>query len=245
MSLYWAQTYPKELERAKAEHWPVLLPIGTMEYHSVHCPYGCDTLIAAGITDAIAQKIDAVVLPPVWYGVASYAVSPPDSGTLQIDCDIFEEYLYNILRSLFKSGFDRNIFILNFHQTEDYLPQALAAMKAAKKLIFQYLEETEGMGWWGNKNSPYADENATEALSPWRRIRIVNGVPAELHIPEDHAGLVESSMMEYLMPGSIKTERLGETDDWFAKPAAGMSAEYGAEIINQTVNALIQMIQEG
>ena len=148
MSLYWAQTYPKELERAKAEHWPVLLPIGTMEYHSVHCPYGCDTLIAAGITDAIAQKIDAVVLPPVWYGVASYAVSPPDSGTLQIDCEIFEEYLYNILRSLFKSGFDRNIFILNFHQTEDYLPQALAAMKAAKKLIFQYLEETEGMGWW-------------------------------------------------------------------------------------------------
>ena len=26
--------YPAEVERAKREEWPILLPVGTMEYHS-------------------------------------------------------------------------------------------------------------------------------------------------------------------------------------------------------------------
>ena len=45
-SIYMATSYPLEVERAKREHWPVLLPVGTMEYHSHHCPYGTDALVA-------------------------------------------------------------------------------------------------------------------------------------------------------------------------------------------------------
>ena len=45
-SIYMEYTYPKELEKAKQERWPVLIPIGTMEYHSTICPYGTDALIA-------------------------------------------------------------------------------------------------------------------------------------------------------------------------------------------------------
>ena len=37
--------YPLEAEKAKKENWAVLLPVGTMEYHSTHCPYGCDTAL--------------------------------------------------------------------------------------------------------------------------------------------------------------------------------------------------------
>ena len=33
-------SYPREVERIKREQLPVLLPVGTMEYHSTHCPYG-------------------------------------------------------------------------------------------------------------------------------------------------------------------------------------------------------------
>ena len=38
--------YPKEMEIAKAERWPILIPVGTMEYHSTICPYGCDALVS-------------------------------------------------------------------------------------------------------------------------------------------------------------------------------------------------------
>ena len=69
-SFYLATGYPREAEQAKKETLPVLLPIGTMEYHSTHCPYGCDTLVAQGVCEKVAEKTPAMVLPPVWYGVA-------------------------------------------------------------------------------------------------------------------------------------------------------------------------------
>ena len=48
-----------------------------MEYHSAHCPYGCDALVAQGIAEEIAKKTDCIILPTIWYGVASYAVGGP------------------------------------------------------------------------------------------------------------------------------------------------------------------------
>ena len=81
-SIEMAYSYPKEVEKAKKEHWPVLIPVGTME-----------------------------------------------------------TYVYAVLKSLFKAGFTRNIHIFTYHQTEEYLPQALACMKAAKKLTFEYMED--------------------------------------------------------------------------------------------------------
>ena len=98
MSFHMEFGYPREAEIAKKEKWPILIPIGTMEYHSAHCPYGCDTLVTMGIAREIAKKIDAIVFPPVWYGVASYAVGGPEKNTIQVDCDTFEAYIYNILK---------------------------------------------------------------------------------------------------------------------------------------------------
>jgi hypothetical protein len=44
------------------------------------------------------------------------------------------------LKSLFASGFKKNIVIVIAHQTEDYMPMTLACMKAAKKLIMADLD---------------------------------------------------------------------------------------------------------
>ena len=54
--------YPKEAEKAKKEGWPVLIPIGTMEYHSTICPYGCDTLIAMGIAEKCVNLTTVTLL---------------------------------------------------------------------------------------------------------------------------------------------------------------------------------------
>jgi len=234
--------YFKEAEKAKAERWPVLIPIGTMEYHSAHCPYGCDTLVAMGIAREVAKKIDAVVFPPVWYGVASYAVGGPEKNTIQIDCDIFEDYIYAILKSLFKSGFNRKIYLIIAHQTEDYLPMTLACMKAAKKLTFEYLDETQGYGWWGNNKNKDFYENLSAEESPWNWIQIIRS-DAVADLPGDHAGQLECSDCEYLFPGTIKLERLSETDDWFAQDAVNMSPEIGKQRIESIVDGLVEMMK--
>ncbi|MBQ2931463.1 MAG: creatininase family protein [Clostridia bacterium] len=247
MSINMAYTYPRELEKAKSERWPILIPVGTMEYHSAHCPFGCDTLVAMGKAEKIAEKIDCVVMPPIWYGVASYAVAGPEKNTIQVDCDTFELYVYTILKSLFKAGLNRNIFFIITHQTEDYNPMELACMKAARKLIFEYLEENVGYGWWGdNKNKDFY-ESLTGIDNPWNWVRCLSVLSQPQDIQKelngDHAGKYECSELEFLYPGSVKLDRLAETDDWFAQDAIEMSVEIGRREVELSVEGYLRTIK--
>ena len=245
-SIEYAYTYPRELEKAKAEQWPILIPVGTMEYHSAHCPFGCDTLAAMGLVREIAKKVDCVVMPPVWYGAASYAVGGPEKNSLHVDCDTLVQYMYCILKSLFKAGFTRNIHIFICHQTEDYNPQSLACMKAARKLIFEYLEETGGTGWWGNNDNSEFYSQLSEKDNPWNWIRTHGPLKTKRdYLKEfkgDHAGKWECSYLEALYPGSIKLDRLSETDDWFAQSAVEMDVELGKRHTEARVKHFLQEI---
>ena len=235
MRVDFVTAYPEEVERAKREGWQVILPVGTVEYHSTHCPYGCDGLIAEGMANELSKKMDCLILPTVWYGVSSYAVGGPETNTINMDIDVLEAYVYNILKSLFKSGFTRNISILIYHQSEDYLPTALACMKAAKKLTFEYLEEAQGYGWWGGKKNADFYKNLSAKDNPWNFIRVFNG----FNLGEgDHAGPYECSALEALCPGSIKLERLDMTDDWFAENAREMSVEHGKQIVEAAIEKI-------
>ena len=244
-SFHMAYAYPREVEKARAEKWPVLLPVGTVEYHSSHCPYGCDALTAIGVAEKVAEEIDCMILPPVWYGISSYAVGGPETCTVNMDQDVFEGYIYNILKSLFKSGFTRNICILIYHQTEEFLPTALSCMRAAKKLTFEYLEETKGTGWWGNKENAGFYNGLSAEDNPWNWIRVFGPRKSKPHLPGDHAGIHECSMMEYLYPGSIKLDRIDEKGDWFAQSAREMSPEHGADMVRAKVDDIISSLRNG
>jgi len=241
--------FPKEAELAKAERWPVLIPVGTMEYHGPHCVFGCDSLVAEKICERASKEIDCVLLPTIWYGVASFAVAGPEKNTIHVDCDTFEQYMYNILKSLIYGGW-RNIYMVIAHQSEDFNPMQLACMKAARKLVFEYLEETKGLGWWGsNSNSEFYDEFHGGAKdNPWKWINtFVTGVTKDMEEFDgqgDHAGRAECSELGALVPGSLKLERLCETDEWFAQSAIETDLEIGEKIAQAAVNGLIKFVSE-
>lgn len=240
-------TYPRELERAKKEKWPVLIPIGVMEYHSTICPYGTDTLVAMGIIEKVAERVDCVIMPPVWYGVASYAVAGPEKNSINVDCDTLEANIYCILKSLLYAGFTRNIYMVICHQNEDLNPMELACRKAARKLIFEYLDQTKGYGWWGKNENKDFYQNMSAEDNPWNWIQVIAGrgmTPKAFkkHGEEDHAGKGECSMMEYLYPGSVKLERLSETDDWFSESSQYMSANEGEDRILEYVDSFVKII---
>ena len=241
-----AYSYPKEMEIAKKERWPILIPVGTMEYHSTICPYGCDALVSEGFIREMSKKIDCVVMPTIWYGVASYAVGGPETGSIQVDCDTFEQYIYCILKSLFLAGFNRNIYMVIAHQTEDYNPMELACMKAARKLVFEYLDNTKGYGWWGkNENKEFYQQMSAED-NPWNWVKTIRGFSEnakKMYGGGDHAGKVECSVLESMYPGTIKLERLCETDDWFAQASAEMDVELGKARIRQSVSDYVAQMK--
>ena len=248
-SIHLEHSYPRELEIAKKEKWPILIPVGTMEYHSSICPYGCDTLVAKGLIDRLAERIDSVVLPPIYYGVASYAVAGPEAGSIHVDCDTLEQNVYCILKSLLLAGINRNIFLVICHQTEDLNPMELACRKAARKLIFEYLENTDGYGWWGRReNAGFYDQLSAED-NPWNWITVISGRGMVPRMVEkygsagDHAGRFECSILEYLYPGSILLDRLGEADDWFTDTAKDMSLEIGRDFVEEYLDSLEAIIR--
>ena len=58
----------------------------------------------------------------------------------------------------------------------------------------------------------------------------------------DHAGKHECGMLEALVPGSIKLERLDMTDDWFAENAREMSVEAGRAIVDAAIRKICATI---
>ena len=107
-----------EIEDAKKRRVPFCIPIGTIEYHAHNASCGTDTMVIDGCLRELGKKKEIVVCPPIWYGVASYAVGGPETGTIQVDEDAYTNYIYCILKSMIYGGV-KNIYCIAHHQTEE------------------------------------------------------------------------------------------------------------------------------
>jgi len=239
-------TIPSQIKAAQERHDPLIIPVGTIEYHGPHCAYGCDGLIAEGLTERLAKERRIVIAPTIWYSPTSYAVAGMDSGSIHVDCDCFESYVAYILKHLVYSGW-KNIYMLIHHQYEDenLLPMTLACMKAGKKVIFEYLETTRGLGWWGKKEFETFYEDLQAADNPWNWITVLPCMSkrAQKATGYDHAGKYESSLLMALYPEAVEIERLPEGDEWYIQTAKDASVELGNEMIKLSMEDLRERIQ--
>ncbi len=235
-----------DLPAIKEKKIPIVIPIGTIEFHGPHCALGCDTMVCEGLLAELEKRRDIVIAPPVWYGVASYAVGGPENGTVQIDVDVYENYIYNILKSMIYGGF-KNIYMLIHHQFEEgsLMPMTLACMKAAKKLTMEYLEETRGQGWWGSNAMSDYYENLDASENPFNWIKTLPAMaPSVQHATGyDHAGKFESSILSALYPDAVKLERIPESDAWFIQSAKEASVGLGVKMVQLSVEELEKVIK--
>lgn len=243
--MFLADLMSGDLPRIKENKIPIVIPIGTMEFHGPHCALGCDTYVAEGLLEKVAEKKEIVIAPPVWYGVASYAVGGPENGTVQIDADVYENYIYNILKSMIYGGF-KNIYMVIHHQFEEgsLMPMTLACMKAGKKLTMEYLEDTSGRGWWGSNTMSKYYEELDASDNPFNWIKVIPTMaPSVQHATGyDHAGKFESSILRALYPHAVKTERLPESDAWFIQSAYESTVELGMRMVDLSVEELLKVI---
>ncbi|TGQ76535.1 creatininase family protein, partial [Mesorhizobium sp. M8A.F.Ca.ET.208.01.1.1] len=89
--------------------WPVVLPLGVLEYHGEHMAVGMDTLAVIKTVELIERERDIVILPPFYYGAASYAVAAPEgSGSVQVGGPALSPFAEELFYGLLRVGF-RNI----------------------------------------------------------------------------------------------------------------------------------------
>ena len=90
----------------------IILPIGTVESHGA-CAIGADNIIPQNLAEIIWDDVNALIAPPVNHGFTGASISQ-FPGSITIREEIFEEYIYDILKNLVRTGFN-NILIINGH----------------------------------------------------------------------------------------------------------------------------------
>ncbi len=233
---------PHQIEKAKAEKWPLFLPAGTIEYHGEHLPLGVDTLAVLKALDEVERRIPCVIAPTIWYGPSSYAVAGPEKGTIDVDVDRFEGHVQDVLSGLLETGF-RRIFVVIHHQFEmgQLMPEALSFRKAGMKLAFRRQERDRGRGWWGAPEMQTYYDRMGSAEDPFNWVQVVPLMSPEIQkaMGYDHAGKLETSLMQYAAPNLVEMRRLEGDGLWFTQDAPGASAAHGENTIRMVVEYLI------
>jgi len=233
---------PHQIRAAIEAKWPVVLPLGVLEYHGEHMAVGMDTLAVTGVLDILEKEMNLVILPPFYYGAASYAVEKPErNGTLQVDGEALFPFAKAMFQGLLRIGF-RNIHVIIHHQTENFragMPTDLAFKFAARQAIFAFLERERGEGWWGNEKTAdyYAQQSAGDDPFNWIKAHPLMTPVAMDGYPFDHAGEGETSLMMALSPEAVDLSRLSE-DKWFARSARQASVEQGLKGRDRILSAL-------
>jgi creatinine amidohydrolase len=128
-----AEIVPKVTDR-------VILPIGTVEPHGA-CAIGTDNIIPFHLAEKIWERCNALVAPSLNYGFTGASISQ-FPGSITVRPEIFEEFVYDVLKDLVRTGF-RNILIINGHGGNT---------DSAKKAMTRLHQETGAhfmiVDWW-------------------------------------------------------------------------------------------------
>ena len=223
---------PHQIRAAIAANTPVILPLGVLEYHGEHMAVGMDTLAVTCALDILEKEADIVILPPFYYGAASYAVEPPEgTGSVQVDSTVLHPFARELFNGLLRVGF-RNIHAFIHHQTENFatgMPTDLAFKFGARQAIFAFLEKTRGEGWWGKASMAdyYAKQSGGDDPFNWIKIHPLMTAETIGQYPFDHAGEGETSLMMAMCPEAVDMHRISD-ERWYTQSARNASEPTGA-----------------
>ena len=110
---------PLEIQHLNGSDWKsspfekVILPLGSLESHGWHLPFGTDALTAHSLALDIAARVPkTAVLPPLNYGASDHYRCFSFTVSLQFDTEV--SLIRDILESVYREGI-RKVFIMNAH----------------------------------------------------------------------------------------------------------------------------------
>ena len=112
METRWDYLTPPDFEKLAAEHKVCILPMGSLERHGEHLPFGTDALSAHAAAVGASKLEPCVVFPPYWFGQVHEAAC--FTGTINFPTDMCVKILETLLDQIASNGFEK-IVILNGH----------------------------------------------------------------------------------------------------------------------------------
>jgi creatinine amidohydrolase len=184
-------TWPEFAERIRSH--AVLVPVGSVEQHGPHLPLGVDAFIPYHLALRLAERMPALVAPPVWYAGPSDPASGGGQrfpGTLALRGTTLIDLTTDILDEFFRQG-ARWTAIMNGHfENTAFLAEAARRIlppsdASGRKAVV--------VNWW-----EHVPDEALRRLFP-------EGFPGW---EVEHASLTETSLMQALVPELVHVDRL-------------------------------------
>ena len=179
----WRKMLPYQFREALADGQICILPIGSLERHGEHIPYGSDAGIAEAVSIRAAEIQPAVVFPTYYFGQVHEASM--HQGSVNFPAEMLVTHLRALLDQIAYNGFSK-ILIFSGH--------------GGNRLWLQFLEKT------------LIDYNRDYCLYIVDGQSILteedNKALSEIYDTNDgHAGETETSMCMDAMPGCVDLSR--------------------------------------
>ena len=133
METRWELLTPPDFKELAKNHKICILPIGSLERHGDHMPFGTDAMVCHAIAVGASKKEPCVVFPPYWFGQVHEAGC--FTGAINFSTRLTLEILEELLNQIAYNGFEK-IVILNGHGGNTHMLEYLAMSMLDKKVDY-------------------------------------------------------------------------------------------------------------
>ncbi len=113
-----------EVSDVAARSGTAVIPLGSLEQHGPHLPCGTDTFAAALIAAALAERLDALLVPFGPYGITPIHAGHP--GTVSLRRATFEALLTDVADELIVATGVNRLVLCNWHEGNNAATDAVA-----------------------------------------------------------------------------------------------------------------------
>ena len=187
-------TWPELDAMVKAGPPILILPTGSLEQHGPHLPLNTDTILPLAVADRVAERIGALVAPPLPYGYKSQPKSGGGNhfpGCASLDGATYINLVRDLICDFARHGLTRIVLFDGHMENQWFLTEAadlaLRTMKAEGIAGAKIIK----LGYWTFINAATEAVLFPEGLLSW-----------EL----EHAAVMETSVMLHLVPHLVRKD---------------------------------------
>ncbi|MCL2004247.1 MAG: creatininase family protein [Oscillospiraceae bacterium] len=221
---------PHELAERVTDCPIAYLPLGTLEWHGFHLPYGVDMLLPLEVFKRLAARVGGVVLPPLFLG--------PDLEQVR-----GKEVFYGMDILSFEEGHPQHLTGNAYHIPKELYIQILDN-------ICKNLKRNGFAALIGHGHGPSSNTflECKERFAREYGLFIANLYEIGKEMLVDHAAVNETSLMMALYGGLADLSRMPEGAPspavWGPDPRGAASAEEGRRVVEQNEDIVCKVLSD-